>query len=337
MSGFDFELYFQFQKAMESRESDPDEAIRMLTKIREQAIERKNYEWRLIADHWQTQVNIAWKKDYNAANRLAVEAAIESRQPQYREFREYICVQNDLLLVYKGIDPVGYAPEIKEALDLTINMTTPDMACHYCLNRGLIDYHRFIGEDKTAREQTAKFFAMTYQEPHYRIQAYEQMALFAYEDQSWEDLLSLAQQGAILAGEQKDEAAWIGLKSYEMIALYHLGKVDEAQKAHDLVNYRVSTLKMVQGHTYFTTMSEYQEVQGNLQAALQIIDDYILTLQNTGRPYWECKATLERIRLLKALGEDYMADVGKFRQIADTLKASSQFDSQVTEIINSKK
>lgn len=335
MSGFDFELFFQYQKAMELRESDPDETIRLLTKIREQAIERKDYEWRLVADHWQTQVYINWKKDYNAANRLAVEAAIESRQKQYREFREYICVQNDLLLVYKGIDPVGYADEIKEAIDLTINMTTPDMPCHYCLNRGLIDYYKFIGNDESAREQTAKFFAMTYQEPHYRIQAYEQMAYFAYQDDSWNDLLSLAQQGATLAGEQEDESAWIGFKSYEMIAFYQLARIDDAQKAHDLVNYRVSTLKMVQGYTYFTLMSKYQEIQSNLHAALQIIDDYILTLQNTGRPYWECKAYLERIRLLKTLGEDYRADVEKFRQIADTLKASSQFDSQLAKIIHS--
>ena len=333
MSGFDFELYFQFQKAMEQRESDPDESIRLLTKVREDAIERNNFEWRLIADHWRTQVYINWKKDYNTASRLAVEAAVESRQPEYHEFREYICVQNDLLLVYKGIDPVGYADEIKEALDLTINMTTPDMACHFCLNRGLIDYHKYIGEDENAREQCAKFYAMTYQEPHYRIQAYEQMTEFAYDDKTWEDLLSLAQQGALLAGEEEDESSWIDLKSYEMIELYHLGRVDEAQKAHDLIQYRVSTLKMVQGYTYYSLMSAYHEAQGNFDSALSIIDDYLVTLKDTGRPYWQCKAQLERIRLQKLLGQDYETDVTEFKSLTAKLKAPAQFDARLAAII----
>lgn len=333
MSDFDFELYFQFQKAMDNRESDPDESIRLLTKIRDEAIEKNNPEWRLIAEHWRTQVYINWKKDYNSASRFAVEAAIESRQPEYQPYREYICVQNDLLLVYKGIDPLGYADEIKEALDLTINMTSPDMACHFCLNRGLIDYHKYVGADETAREQCAKFFAMTYQEPHYRVQAYEQMAEFAYEDKIWDDLHSLAEQGTSLAGEQDDESAWIDLKSYEMIALYHLGKIEEAQKAHDLIQYRVNTLKMVQGYTYYRLMADYQEAQGNLQSALQIIDDYISTLKDTGRPYWECKAQLERIRLLKALQQDYQPDVDKFKIFTEKLKAKSQFDSQLSAIL----
>lgn len=333
MSGFDFELYFQFQKAMNNRESDPDESIRLLSKIRDEAIEKNNPEWRLIAEHWRTQVYINWKKDYHTASRLAVEAAVESRQPEYQPYREYICVQNDLLLVYKGIDPVGYADEIKEALDLTINMTTPDMACHFCLNRGLIDYHKFVAEDEIAREQCAKFFAMTYEEAHYRIQAYEQMVEFAYQDKAWEDLLSFAQQGASLAGEEKDESSWIDLKSYEMLALYHLGKVEQSQKLHDLIQYKVSTLKMVQGYTYYHLMADYQEIQANLQSALEIIDDYIITLKDTGRPYWECKAQLGRIRLLKALKQDYQSDISQFKILTQKLKAQSQFDKQLFAII----
>lgn len=333
MANFDFALYFEYQSAMELRESDPDEAIRRLNIVREQAISKQNDEWRLIAEHWRTQVTMNWKKDYLTANRLAVETAIESRQEKYKQYQEYICVQNDLLLVYKGIDPVGYAKEVKEAIDLTMDMTTPDMSCHYCMNRDLVDYYIHTGDDAGAREQGAKFFAMTQHHAHYRVQAYEQLCNFAQQDKGWAELLNMAQAGIQLAGELEDESSWIDLKCHEMLALYYLGKLEQAQKAHDLIQYKVSTLKMIQGYNYYFFTSKYQEELGNLPQAINIIEDYIGTLKDTGRPYWECKAQLELIRLLKLSQKSYQNEIEIFKQITTRLRDSAQFNTHLTKIL----
>ena len=333
MSNFDYTLYFQYQRAMELRESDPDEAIRGLNQLRDEAIERNDHGWRLIAEHWRTQVYINWKKDYITANRLAVETAIEARQDKYKIYQEYICVQNDLLLVYKGIDPVGYAKEIKEAIDLTIGMTTPDISCHYCMNRDLIDYHLHIGEIELAEEQSAKFFAMTENNRHYRIEAYEQLCYFTKQKGEWSDLLQIAQAGAQLAGQAVDESSWITLKCYEMIALQKLGKDEDAEKSYNLIQNKVKTLKMVQGYNYYHLISLYQELQENMPEAVTILQEYIATLENTGRPYWECRAYLELIRLLKLSGKSYENAVAKFKQSAEKLRKPSQFNDQFLDIL----
>lgn len=242
-------------------------------------------------------------------------------------------MQNDLLLVYKGIDPVGYAKEIKDAIDLTIDMTTPDMSCHYCMNRDLVDYHLYLGEVDLAQEQCTKFFAMTENHRHYRIEAYEQLCYFTKQREEWSDLLQIAQAGAQLAGQSNDESSWIALKCYEMIALYQLDKIEQAEKSYNLIQYKVTTLKMVQGYNYYHLTSLYQELQGNLQEAITILQEYIKTLDNTGRPYWECRAYLELIRLLKLSGKSYERAVESFKQVAQKLRKPSQFDGQLIEIL----
>ncbi|GAB5493460.1 MAG: hypothetical protein Phog2KO_36750 [Phototrophicaceae bacterium] len=334
MPDFDFALYFQYQSAMELRESDPDEALRRLNKIRDEAIDKQNDEWRLIAEHWRTQIYMNWKKDFITANRLAVEATVEARQEKYRQYQEYVCVHNDLLLVYKGIDPVGYAKEIKEAIDLTIGLTTPDMSCHYCMHRDIIDHHIHIGEEDIAREKNDEFFAMTQNQPHYRLQSLDHYCYFMFDSQNWSDLRDVTQAGTQLAGELKDESAWIDFKCYEMIALFHLEKPELAQKVHDIVQYRVGTLKMVQGYNYYYLTCIYQELQGNLADAIRIIKEYIQTLKGSGRPYWESKAQLELIRLLKKNQDDYQDAIQEFHQITANLKNTTQFDEKLAIILD---
>ncbi|MEO1166637.1 MAG: hypothetical protein AAFV98_22860 [Chloroflexota bacterium] len=334
MSGFDFELFFLFRKAVDKRETDPDEAIRMLDEIRDLAIERGNDEWKLRAEHWRIQTYITSKKDFNKARQLVAEAAVAAREPHFQNYQEYTCLQNDLMLVYDGIDPVGYAPDIKEAIDLTISKTTPAVACHFCLNRDLIAYHLGVSDEAAARDQTAKFFDMTIHEDHYHIQAYERLCYFARKDEAWRDLEALARAGADLANTDDQINHWIILRSYHTLALYHLDRVEEAERVHDTVEYRVSTLKMVQGHAYYTLKSAYQEAQGKLEDALNTVDAYLKTLDGTGRIYWECKIRLERIRLVKKLGYDTEADVTLFKERTQKLKAKTQFDTQLAELLS---
>lgn len=334
MPDFDFALYFQYQSAMELRESDPDEALRRLNQVRDEAIDKQNDEWRLVAEHWRTQIYMNWKKDFITANRLAVETAVEARQEKYKQYQEYVCVHNDLLLVYKGIDPVGYSKEIKDAIDLTIGLTTPDMSCHFCMLRDIIAYHIHIGEEEIAREKNDQFFALTQNQPHYRLQSLDHFCYFMFNSQSWSDLRDITQAGTQLADELKDESAWIDFKCYEMIALFHLDMLEQAQNAHNIVQYRVGTLKMVQGYNYYYLTCIYQELQGNLSEAIRIIRDYIETLKDSGRPYWESKAQLELIRLLKKTDIAYQNEVDEFYKIASNLKNTTQFDKNLAIILD---
>jgi hypothetical protein len=320
MSNLGYSFYLEFDKAINLRESEPDLSISILSQMREEAIKQGNLYWRLLAEHWRVQVYIAFKRDYISANRYAVEAAIESRKPEFQRYQEYICIQNDLISVYSGIDPIGYAPEIKEAIELTIDQTNPKMNCHYCLNHRLADYYLNMGDEQKARDQAAKFFAITDSQIHYRIQAYERLCYFSRQDEAWTDLLTIARQGYELATENDDESAWINLKSYELLALQKLGQLEAAQNSYDLLKYRAASLKMVQSEDYYDNLVAYEEERGELETALVLRDKHLDIFQNAGRYYWEALARLDKVRLLKLLGRDYQEESQKVRLLAQKLK-----------------
>jgi hypothetical protein len=332
MSIPDYPYYFEFNKAMNLRESEPDVAIEILSHLREEAIKRSNHYWRLTAEHWRVQVYISFKRDYRNANRFAVEAAIESRKAEYQHYQEYICIQNDLILVYEGIDPLGYATEIKEAIDLTINQTNPTMSCHYCLNHRLGDYYLNMGEEQKARDQSAKFFAMTHSQAHYRIQAYEQICYFSRQDEAWADLLELAKRGYELAADNDDEAPWINLKSFELLALQKLGRSEAAQSSYSLLKHRTASLKMVQSEDYYDNLVAYEEARGDIEAALAVRSKHLEIFKNAGRHYWEAMARIDKIRLLRLLDRDYGEESQAVRLIAQDLKSSASIIERLETI-----
>jgi hypothetical protein len=315
-----FPFYAHYNRAMSLRESEPDMAIDILNQIRDEAIKSNQYHWRLLAEHWRVQVYISFKRDFVSASRFAIEAAVESRKPEYRNFREFVCVQNNLILVYEGIDPLGYADEIKEAIDLTIDQTNPQMSCHYCLNHRLMDYHLNNGELYKARDQAAKFFAITHAQLHYRIQAYEKLCYFSREDKAWSDLLELSRRGQEAASKNNDESSFIALKAYETLALQELGMYKEAEDAYQLQKLHAAGLKMVLSDDYFDTLVAYHEAQGKLEAALEIRKIHLEKFENAGRTYWECLARLDEIRLLRLLGRDIQAKSQTLRELAQQLK-----------------
>lgn len=95
-------------------------------------------------------------------------------------------------------------------------------------------------------------------------------------------------------------------------------------KAYELLRYRASTLKMVQGGDYYSLIRKYYEARNELHAALKMQDEYIATLVNSGRYYWECLARIERIRLLKLLERDYDSEVDRVRKLSQNLKSQVQ-------------
>jgi hypothetical protein len=317
MNNTPFPFYSHYNRAMSLRESDPDMAIDILSQIRDEAVKRNDYSWRLLAEHWRVQIYISFKRDFVNANRFAVEAAIESRKPEYQSFQEYVCVQNNLILVYEGIDPLGYAAEIKEAID----QTNPRMSCHYCLNHRLMDYYLNMGEMDKARDHAARFFAITHSEPHYRIQAYQQLCFFSREDKAWSDLLELSRRGQEAATNNDDESSWIELKAYEVLALQKLGRDDEAKAAYELQELRAAGLKMVLSDDYYDNLVAYEESCNGLEAALLVRNKHLELFKNAGRYYWECLARIDKIRLLRLLGQDDRSEIQTVHQIAQKLKS----------------
>jgi hypothetical protein len=326
------ELYQLLWQAMDIRASDPDEAIRLLTRGKQLAEQNDNKYWMVTFDHWRLQVLLNYKRDFTTANRLAVEAAIEARKPVYQQYSSYICVQQDMILVYKGIDPIGYAPEIKEAIDLTLDQTSPGTSCYFCLRRSLADYYTLIGDTEEAKNRLAEYYALTSTNRFYRVQAVTRICVFTFQEQAWSDLRQAAQYGASIATDEDSVDDWLTLKAWEMIAQYHLENKEEASKLYFIIQQKRRGLKMVPGRDYYQAVCAYHEATGDLAAALAARDEQLSHLCNSGQYYWECECQLERIRLLKQMGQPYGDAVNAVYGVAQKLKSHDIMQQRIENI-----
>ena len=136
-------------------EADPDRALAILLEARRLAEMLVEPRWVLFYEHWRLQVLLFHKCDYRDAVSLAVKAAVESAKPQHSDFPHRVCLQEDLINAYAGIDPLGYEDAIEQALQYMQREVTRDMECRHC-----VESCRFRFEADRGRLEAAKAAAL---------------------------------------------------------------------------------------------------------------------------------------------------------------------------------
>ncbi|MFO0863827.1 MAG: hypothetical protein U0744_04075 [Gemmataceae bacterium] len=113
--------------------------------------------WVLFFDHWILQTQLFFRRDYRNLLDQAVKASIEACKPGHRDLPQRVCIHEDLIHAYVGIDPVGYADRIAAALDFMKGEAHPKAECQHCIlgcrasfesEMGRYDASREIGEEK---------------------------------------------------------------------------------------------------------------------------------------------------------------------------------------------
>lgn len=127
------ELYQTLFANMRLMHSNPDAAAGNLASNAEAARRRGEVWWALLNEHWRLQVLLNCSRDYGAALDVAVRAAVEARKPIAAGLPQRVCLHEDLISTYIGIDAQGHAGLIQDALDYMEREVDPAAECYYCL------------------------------------------------------------------------------------------------------------------------------------------------------------------------------------------------------------
>ncbi len=127
------ELYWTFREAMDFDEQNPQAAFAALEEGRKRAAALGDGWWTLFFEHWKLQNLLSKQRNYGAARDLAARVALEARKPQYAALPQRVCLQEDLISAFVGIDARGHATLIQEALDYMEKEAAPDVECFLCL------------------------------------------------------------------------------------------------------------------------------------------------------------------------------------------------------------
>ena len=127
------ELFWQYRHAMKLDDKDPEAAFAALEDGRVRAQALGDGWWRLFFEHWKLQNLLHKQRDYAQARDLAARVALEARKPAYAALPQRVCLQEDLISSFVGIDPRGNARLVEEALDYMEREAPREAECYLCL------------------------------------------------------------------------------------------------------------------------------------------------------------------------------------------------------------
>ncbi|MEO8609257.1 MAG: hypothetical protein ABI690_15305 [Chloroflexota bacterium] len=330
----------EFWKSYELRTNNAPESVRAMMLARERAALAGNAEAVLFMNHWILQTLIFHVEDLKTAYDLAVKTAIEARKPQYAHMQEHICTQQDLILTYLGMDPEGHEHLIDEAIKFMAQEITGPMQCRFCLQELRCSFEVARGKIDDAQAETNRYLSMADEatssshKRHHKTVAYASMCDVAYRQQDWTLLLNSALQGELLsAGEDQHVERHAYFVACQALAQRKLGAEDQANLAYRRATMQASEITgMTLPRGFYDTLCLYNEATGAWDAALKLRDRQLAEIADKGQPYWESRVRLERIRLLKALGQPIADDAAATRPVIGRLKRSDKFTAELDRL-----
>ncbi len=329
--------YFAWRRAMDLDETDPAGAVALIEAVIARAANANDLRWKLFLEHWKLQILLNKSRDFGAALSCAARATVEVRQSQFDAFPQRICLHEDLITAYQGLDPQGYAPLIQNALDYMESEIAPGQECQAC-HRGLCaEFYRSLRHPKSMEAALDYLaFADARDDDFHRAQAYLQacytLSVLEVQDarEKLSDFSSLGHE-AVLKSDYSE-----GLHEILMWrALAARWNQDlEAPRALRLALDSRSRYGAAVRPGYYCAGVLWHEADGNLEKALQMLDEELQEIEGRSEFWREATRRLKKCELLREMGFSWKNEAGKVREIAKKLKDPALVEEQLAHLKN---
>ena len=133
-------------------ETDPDHAAALYYQVIDGYRSVGNERAELEATHWLMQTLNHFAARYDEALKIGLRAILKARGPQFNDFTTRICLQEDLISSYLGVDPEGYESEIRDLLAYMRGEISDAMQCGFCLRYRSFDLEMWLENFAAAQE-----------------------------------------------------------------------------------------------------------------------------------------------------------------------------------------
>lgn len=282
----------------------------------------------LFADHWRAQWLLHRKRDYRAARDVVAPAIVEVRKPEYRQLPQRVCLHEDAIQTYIGIDVYGYTPNIEQALAYMDDEIAPNVECRLCHCGMWLDFALETDRLELANEWAQRYMALS-QSPglaseHHETYAHQYLAFIAARREQWDTVLEWAATGIELAHRTDQPNVQVDLMAYQALATLRLGKTSEARRLLWAAIKRTRQDSRVLDHNFYNPCCTFYELDGQPELALSLRREELGTLVGRGKNVSECRCRAEICRLLKLLGQPYDQELAAAREAAARLADPSR-------------
>lgn len=313
--------------------TDPETAVFKMSEAREMAMEAGDSGAVLTMSHWILQNLIHRLHDYNRAYDLAVQTALEARKPEHQHRQEHICVQEDLINTYIGIDPIGYSELIENALTYMEGEITTRIQCRYCLLGARSSFEDACGNLERMKQAATRYMSESENYSHHYSSSFASMCYYYYQLGDWETMLSYAERGEELntGHDYADTAA--ELIAAQALALRKLGREREAVNAYRRATNKAASTVVRKDDPYYDMLVDYHLAAGELDAASKLRERHLENLCGKGQIYWEAYYRLDYARLLKQLDCPYDEQIEAVKAILPKLRKPEKIRQMLDELV----
>ncbi len=307
-------------EALVVMDADPDQMLSMLEQAQAMARQLNEPWWELFCEHWKLQALLFRKRDYRAALPAAVKATVETRKPAYAHFPQRICLHEDLINAYVGIDPLGNEAAIENALSYMTQEINPELECWHCLHSLRVEFQIGRGRWNEALAEGLRYLATSDGGEYYECDAYNLLCEIALALGDDEKLAGWAREGEKIARRSSRELMLANLLAWRVLAARRAGDEKAARKLYQAAVTQAERLASVPSRTYYQALSAYLETAGELEQALQVRRQELEAIGGKGQLIAEYVIRRDQCRLLAQLGRPFTAELAQARQAAQALK-----------------
>lgn len=323
------ELIEHAHRASDFGKEEPDLNLAALNEGRALAQRLQEPWWILFFDHWRLQVLLHYKRDYREVLDIAVKATLEARKPTYAQFPQRVCLHEDLINAYLGIDPLGHQDAIASAMDYMNDEIPEDVECQFCARSCRTEFELVRGQLEEA-EKSAKItleMADDYWNPstaeHHSGAACAHLCTIAYQRKDWAALQEWATLGEELNRNDDDDLGLATQMLWLALVARSQGDSDRAKRLRHRAVSKVKRVRSIPSSDYYDALAAYHEYGGELDKAVRVRERELARINGKGRYHDEAQAQLKRCTLLSTMGQLEDAQRQECRESVEKLRDPS--------------
>jgi hypothetical protein len=313
-------------QAYSFRETDPDHVLDLIAQGQALARQLDEPWWVLFYSQYRVHALLHFRQDFREVLEPAVRNALEVRKSSYANFPRRLLIHDDLVSAYTGIDPVGYADRIREALAYLDAEVPPEGDDRYMLLGGIRQFAMELGNDAEAEQAIQHSLAVAGDDDdqeraeHFSVFAFAALAEVAWKRKDWSLLTEAAAAGLDLVRRVGHQVEHSGFLMWQAVIARHRGEKDRALGRYLQAVSRIERVRMPPDGSFFEARCGYHELAGEMADALAVRDGELARIGNRGRLAYECRVGLARCGLLARLGRLTEADLDAARAAAGKLR-----------------
>jgi hypothetical protein len=311
--------------------ADADKSIALCLEGRELA-EQCGEAWWILYFEYRRVHTLQRQHNIQAARDAVLSALVEARKPQYTECPQRICLHEAAIWIYMDIDPIGYSPQIREAMAYMDREIPPDLSCRFCHSALEIAFHYERDEYAEAEALALRYLEATQNQLHYQSTALLFLCAINAARGNWSSILEWAREAEVQTRRNQiehDEATSI---AWQAAALRRAGHTEEARQAYRNAEAKAAALPTMPTGYYYSAVCAYHEQQGEYAEMLELRRRQRTQLQSTDLLKRRCDVQLAICRLQQQLGQDWQPAADELRSLARQMIDPSRFYAQLAEL-----